>query len=87
MPSIKGIIRSKITRSNPPPDSCASAAEPSPASSQIYPEYCRCSWISSRMRGSSSTIRIFAIKQDSSYHTSIYNSILKQELEKAVNFK
>ena len=44
-----------------------SAAVPSPASSQVKPAYCRCSRMRSRMRGSSSTIRILAIGMPSLY--------------------
>ena len=45
----------------PPWLSTLSAAVPSPASSQVKPAYCRCSRMRSRMRGSSSTIRILAM--------------------------
>ena len=45
--------------------SAASAAEPSVASSHWKPSCSKCSRISSRMRGSSSTIKIFAITNTS----------------------
>ena len=35
MPSMNGIIRSRMTRSKAPPESCVSAAVPSAASSQM----------------------------------------------------
>ena len=65
IPSTNGIMMSNITRSAPEAASAASAAEPSVASSHWKPSCSKCSRISSRMRGSSSTIKIFAITNTS----------------------
>ena len=62
MPSTNGIMISSSTKSKLALESWARAAEPSVASVQEKPSCSRYSRMSWRMRGSSSTIRIWIIR-------------------------